>query len=166
MDWQILRGYRAILSKAVVIFLRIFSNSSCIQLRSRVCIQLSRRAFFFIYFFTHTVCLCNLLNVKFCALSSTIYLLWHEFLHCPFCEWETVHLFNLLMIFLPQFLRSLLVLPRNYFLIFSFVSASLMIFVSSIHKLLEFSFSSKVVIFSWFGSSIPQTVSLFPLFLS
>ena len=61
---------------------------------------------------------------------------------------------------------SFLVLLRYSFLIFPFISTYLMVPASNIPKYLEISFSSSILILSWFGSSIPSVKCRFPLFIT
>ena len=74
---------------------------------------------------------------------------------------RTTSVFILLMRFLQQSLvsRNFLVLLRFSFIIFSFISAYLMMSASNISE--QFYFSSSVLILSLFGSSIPSVIWLF-----
>ena len=60
---------------------------------------------------------------------------------------------------------NFLILLRYSFLIFSFISNCLMVSASNIVKYFYVSFSSGVLIFSWFGRSILSVMSRFPLFI-
>ena len=80
----------------------------------------------------------------------------------------TAKVFILLIRFLLYsfVLSSFLVLLRYSFLILSFISTRLMESASNILKSLLVSFSPSVLIFSWFGSSIPSIrCCCFPLFI-
>ena len=61
------------------------------------------------------------------------------------------------------FSGSFLFLLGQSFLIFSFIFAGLMIFISNIFKYLLFPFSPVVLMHSWFGSYIPFTFLIFLL---
>ena len=61
---------------------------------------------------------------------------------------------------------SFRVLLRYSFRIMSFICTCLMVSASKITKYLEVSFSSSVLILSWFGSSIPSVTCRFPLFMT
>ena len=83
-----------------------------------------------------------------------------------FITWRTAQVFIPLIRFLQPSLglRFFLVLLRHIFLISSFISAGWMVFTSNIPKYLQFSFSSNILIYSWFCSFIHSDFSLFPLF--
>ena len=76
----------------------------------------------------------------------------------------TAHVFIPFMKFLLYSLVSsrFLILVRYSFLIFSFISTCLLVSASNIAKFLYVSFSSSILIFSWFGSFIPFVICHFP----
>ena len=61
---------------------------------------------------------------------------------------------------------SFLVLLRYSFRIKSFICTCLMVLASKIPKYLKVSFSSSVLILSWFGSSYPSVICRLPLFMT
>ena len=65
-----------------------------------------------------------------------------------------------------SFLLSSFLIPLRYsFLIFSFIAIFLMESASNIPMYLQLSFSPRILIFSWFGSSIPSVMSCFTLLI-
>ena len=80
----------------------------------------------------------------------------------------TVQIFIPLMRFLLESFvsSSFVVCLRYYFRIMSFICTCLMVSASKMPNYLSVSFSSNVLILSWFGSSIPPVICRLPLFMT